>query len=124
MDLGKRVLDKEILDCDGLRIGRVDDLCLEIGESGSDGSMPLPVVSSIVSGPMALAPIISSPTRWLARHLYRLLGLNDPRPVEIPWTAVTSIGVVIHVDRRRDGSGVSALAEAVERRFIRRLPGS
>lgn len=124
MDLGKHVVDKEILDCEDYRMGRVDDLCLEIGDRQADGTLPLPRVVSIVSGPMALEPIVSAPTRWLARRLYALLGLRDPKPVEIPWSAVTAIGVVVQVDRKRDDRGAPSLAQAAERRFIRWIPGA
>ena len=124
MDLGKHVIDKELLDRNGLRAGKVDDLILEIGEPEPDGTLPLPKVVSIVSGPMALATSMSRPTRWIAKHLYELLGLHDPRPVIVPWLAITEMGVTIDVDIDRDHEGMSALATAVNRRFIDHIPGS
>ena len=124
MDLGKHVVDKELLDRKGLRMGRVDDLVLEMGERLPDGSLPSPQVVSIVSGPMALEGITSRPTSWLARQMYRLLGLRNPRPIEIPWSDVTTIDVTVHVDVARDDSGAVALSKAVERRYIGRLPGA
>lgn len=124
MDLGKHVVDKELLDRNDLRMGRVDDLVLEMGEPLPAGSLPAPRVAAIVSGPMALEGIVSTPASWLARHIYRLLGLHDPRPVEIPWCRVTAIDVTVHVDVERDDSGAVALSKAVERRYIGRLPGA
>ena len=124
MDLGKHVLDKELLDRRGLRAGRVDDLILEIPDGHDGAVLPEPEVAAIVSGPMALQPILSAPMRWLARHVYRLLGLKDPRPVEIPWSDVTKIDVAVHMDQDRDGSGMTALAKAVDRRFIGHVPGA
>ncbi len=124
MDLGKHVVDKEIIDRNGLRAGRVDDLLLEGGERLPDGSLAPPEVRSIISGPMALSPILSPPTRWLARHLYILLGLKDPQPVQVPWSAVTAINVAVHVDIGRGEYGMSELMKAAARRYICRLPGS
>jgi sporulation protein YlmC with PRC-barrel domain len=124
MDLGKHVLDKEIIDRADRRAGTVDDLLLEIAEPGPDGTIPPPEVVAIVSGPMALAGDESRPVRWLARTLYRLLGLSDPRPVELPWSAVTAIDVVVHLDVDRDDAGMNALQDAVRRRYIERLPGA
>lgn len=124
MDLGKHVLDKEILDRNGLRAGRIDDLILEIGEPLPDGSLPPPVVEYIVSGPMALAPCMARPTRWIAERLYHILGLSNPQPVEIPWSAVIQMSVVVSVDVDRDHNGMSALESAVGRRYISRIPGS
>jgi hypothetical protein len=43
--------------------------------------------------------------------------------VEIPWTQVTAIDVVVHADIDRDEAGVTALQQSVER-FISRIPGS
>ena len=124
MDLGKHVLDKEIIDRAGLRAGRVDDLLLEIGAPQPDGALPPPEVVAIVSGPLALEPILSRPMRWLARGLYRVLGLRDPHPIEIPWSAVTAIDVTVHVDIERDHEGMTAVATAAARRYIGRLPGA
>ncbi len=123
MDLGKHVVDKEILDVHGLRAGKVDDLQLVI--SGGDGTgLPEAEVTAIVSGPLALAQHLPGWVRWLARHLYRLLGVADPHPVVIPWERVVAIDVVVHVDVDRDELGLQAVQEAATRRFIGRLPGA
>ena len=99
-------------------------MILEIPDGHDGAVLPEPEVAAIVSGPMALQPILSAPMRWLTRHVYRLLGLKDPRPVEIPWSDVTKIDVAVHMDQDRDGSGMTALAKAVDRRFIGHVPGA
>ncbi len=124
MDLGKHVLDKELVDRELRRAGRVDDLVIEVAEPGPDGAIPPPEVTAIVCGPMALCPNLSPPFRMLARLLYRGLGLSDPRPVQIPWSAVSAIDVVVHLDIDREQWGTTALANAVQRRYIGRLPGA
>ena len=124
MDLGKHVVDKEILDKHGRRLGKVDDLLLEAPEPAANGPSREPEVVAIITGPLALSEDLSRPVRWLTRHVYRLLGLADPRPAEIPWGAVVAIDVVVHVDLDRSAAGWSALADAVNRRFIERLPGA
>src|SRR5581483_11801139 len=113
MDLGKHVLDKEILDRAGRRAGKVDDLLLDLPPAGDGGLLPQPEVVAIISGPMGLA-----------RQLYRLLGLADPRPIVIPWQRITHIDVVVYTDLDRETAGFQALPQAVNRRFIRRLPGA
>lgn len=124
MDLGKHVVDKELLDRDGLRAGKVDDLILEIGDAGTDGAPPPPEVRAILTGPMALSADLPRPVRGLTRLLYRLLGLARPESVTIGWEHVTAIDVVVHLDIDRQRAGIMALAEAVDRRFIGRLPGA
>jgi hypothetical protein len=124
MDLGKHVVDKELLDCDGLRAGKVDDLLLEIEETGADTSVPAPVVKAIIAGPMALSIDLPRPVQWLTRLIYRALGLARPGPIAIAWEHVIAIDVVVHLDIHRARAGLTVLAEAVNRRFIGRLPGA
>jgi hypothetical protein len=124
MDLGKHVADKELLDRDGLRAGKVDDLLLEIGEPRADGALPAPEVVAILCGPMALSADMPRPVRWLTRRIYRLLGVTNPQPVEVGWDHVTAIDVVVHLDLARGEMGVMALPDAVNRRYIGRLPGA
>lgn len=124
MDLGKHVVDKEIMDRDGRRLGKVDDLLLEVPEPEGDAPSAQPTVVAIISGPLALSQDMSRPVRWLARATYRLLGLADPRPTLIPWRDVTAIDVVVHVDVGRTDIGWSELVAAVNRRFIERIPGA
>jgi sporulation protein YlmC with PRC-barrel domain len=124
LDLGKHVLDKELLDCRGLRAGKVDDLLLELPDTGGDGAVGAPRVRAIISGPTALSRTMPRPVQWLARAVYRLLGLPDPKPVTIPWDRVIAIDVVVHLDIDRAHEGMMALADAVNRRYIRRLPGA
>lgn len=121
MELGMMVVDKEILDHNGLRAGKVDDLLLRMPDPGSG---TLPEVVALVTGPTALSRNFSRPMRWLVRSIYRLLGLKDPHPAEIGWTHVRRIGVVIEIDVDRTAGGWSALGDVVNRRFIERLPGA
>lgn len=124
MDLGKHVVDKEVLDCDGRRAGKVDDLILELDPPAPDAPARTPEVVAIVTGPLAMSRNLPRPALWLARQFHRLLGVSNPRPVEIPWSAVMAIDVVVHTNIHRDESGLTALAGAVARRFIERLPGA
>lgn len=121
MELGTMVLDKEILDRDGLRAGKVDDLLLALpdGDTGEG-----PEVVALITGPTALSRNLSRPVRALVRTIYRLLGLRDPRPSLIAWNHVTRIGVVIEIDVDRSTGGWTALGDAVNKRFIDRLPGA
>ncbi len=124
IDLGKHVLDKEVLDRRGLRAGKVDDLLLELPDAGQDGNVGAPRVAAIITGPMALSANMPGVVRWLARTIYRLLGLSDPKPVTIPWEKVTEIDVVVHLDVEREHERMTAVADAANRRFIARLPGA
>ena len=67
---------------------------------------------------------MSAPVRSLVRAVYRLAGVADPKPSVIPWERVQSIDVVVHLDIAREEAGWCAVGDAVNRRFIARLPGS
>lgn len=124
MELGKHVVGKGLLDRDGRRAGKVDDLLLEIPEPFTAGELPEPRVKAILTGPLALARDLPGWTQRAARWAYRLLGVDDPQPVEIPWERVAAIDVLVHVDLSRDEAGFQPLADAVRRRFIERIPGA
>ena len=67
---------------------------------------------------------MTRPMQRLVFVLYRLIGLIDSRPSEVPWTRVASIDVVVHLAVDRDETGWSQVGDAVNRRFIERLPGA
>lgn len=119
MNLGKHVLDKTLLDAQGKRAGKVDDLLLELPDDGGP-----PIVRAVITGPLALVEELPRWTRAPARLLYRLLGVREPRPALVPWSAVTTIDVAVHARCDRDTGGLNVVARAVARRFIDRIPGS
>ena len=109
IDLGLGVLDHQLLDCDGRRCGKVDDLELEGGGGGD------PRVVAILRGSSA----------WKDRgRLGRLAAwLRRGRLVRVPWDEVTEVaaGVVLRstATELRLGRGDDRL-----RPWIERLPGS
>ncbi len=117
LELGRDVMDKGVEDRGGGRCGKVDDLVLDVPDGGS------PTVVGLVTGPLAFAGTLGPRVRAIVRLVYRALGVRNPRPVEIPWSAVAQIDVVVHVDVDGRKLGVHRLGEAVGARFIGRLPG-
>jgi hypothetical protein len=118
IELGKQVLDKGLLDREGRRCGKADDLLLEL-EPGRE-----PELVALVSGPLAFAETLGRPWRAAAAAVHRLLGVADPHPVEIPWSAVDAIDVVVRLSVGRQEAGLDALPDAVRRRIVARLPGA
>lgn len=116
LQLGKHVLDKDVVDQNGRRLGKVDDLLLSL-----DGDVPR--VAGIITGPLAYARTLGPWAERAARLLYRLLGADDPQPHCLPWERVTSIGPTIQVALAAERSDVDLLADLVYRRLLRHLPG-
>jgi sporulation protein YlmC with PRC-barrel domain len=121
MELGERVVDRELMDRDDRRAGKVDDLVFELPD---DPTKAAPRLVALITGPGALSLSLPRWAAWLVRHGYRLVGLSDPRPVEIEWRRVAEIGVVVRLDLDRREAGLQAAADAARRRWIERLPGS
>jgi sporulation protein YlmC with PRC-barrel domain len=118
MQLAREVLDKEIVDCDGFKAGKVDDLLLAV-HAGEP-----PIVRAIVTQHGAVARqfggTITRVSGWLRR---RVLGFEpDVAPVEIPWEHVTRIDVTVHLDLDRHHGGLMRSEQAVWDRWISRLP--
>lgn len=126
MNLGEQIIDCGVLDCNGRHAGKVDDLVLEFDDpsSGRTGDCSGPRVVALVSGPTALSRNLSRPIQRFVRAVYRLAGIADPEPSEVAWERVASIDVVVHLDVDREETGWSAVGDAVNRRFIERLPGA
>jgi sporulation protein YlmC with PRC-barrel domain len=118
MELGKHVLDKELLDRSRSRCGKVDDLVLEFPEENAR-----PIVTALVVGPLALAHRVGRPAVWLARVWYRFVRVPDPQPIEIPWAHVSAIDVTVHLDMESEGIPLQLVARTA-RRIVSRIPGS
>ena len=118
MHLVREVLDKEILDCDGFKGGKVDDLLLEL-RAGEP-----PVVRAILTQHGALAQVLGGrAARWSAWLRAQTLGLSaDMAPITIGWEHVTRIDVTVHIDLSRTDADLLRSERALWQRWISRLP--
>lgn len=116
-----RVIDHGIMDREGRRAGRVDDLLVELREADPHDRAPRLVLRAIVSGPLP------RPASWalaaVARLFYRALGVRDPEPVTIEWSRVRMIDVAVHLDADRDAAGLRKVDAACER-IVRHIPAA
>ena len=116
MDLIRDVLDQLVVDRNGRIMGRVDGILLE-------ESRGAPRCAAILIGPAALGdrlhPVLG---RWV-RSVERWFGLDDDRPVRIPFSDIDRIDERVHVTLAIGDTAVSAVERRL-RRWIRRLPGA
>jgi sporulation protein YlmC with PRC-barrel domain len=110
-EVAYRLLDAELIDPDGRRCGRVDDIEIE-GEPGSVAR-----VTAILSGPGALSERVP---RGIRRVSSRLLG-DDV--VRVPWDAVEDLAEVVRLKRPADELGLGS-GDTAAARIVRRIPGS
>jgi sporulation protein YlmC with PRC-barrel domain len=116
MDLVYRVLDDQLVDVDGRRCGRVDDLEFDGG----------------LGSPPRLHAILSGSGTWHRRLPRRLRGLGarvfgsgvvGRDVIQVPWSQVDQIGATIKL---RAKAGELGLAQGDDRDalFVRKFPGS
>jgi sporulation protein YlmC with PRC-barrel domain len=110
MDLVRDLLDQQVLDRHGERMGRVDGVVLELRPGQP------PRVSAIEVGLLTAArrvhPGIDRWRRWLAE------------PLRLPMAAVTSIGLDVEVDVKASATSAFALERWLRQHVIRRIPGA
>lgn len=106
-----RLLDEQILDCDGKRCGRVDDIELQ-------GSPPR--VTALLVGEGLYPRRVPGRLRSLARRLAgpERWGANA---VRVPWGSVDEIKAAIHLRGKAEEHGLGE-GDDPERWMVRRLP--
>ncbi|HST54351.1 MAG TPA: hypothetical protein VLJ42_00450 [Solirubrobacteraceae bacterium] len=116
MDLVYRVLDEQIVDVDGRRCGRVDDLEFEgrIGE-------PLRV-HAILSGSGTWHRRLPRRLRGLAAKVFGT-GVSGRDLIRVPWSDVDDISSVVKLRRKAREVGLGQ-GDARDSGFVAKLPGS
>ena len=118
LDAQLHLLDRQVLDSDGVPVTTVDDLELGVPEGAPELPLgmvipegtPAPVITAVLTG-----PVLGT----------RIFGGRPPssRLIRIPWKDVADVGVVV----RLGVSGQSLDADWVERwirdKIIARIPG-
>jgi hypothetical protein len=115
------LLDRQIFDVDGLPVGKVDDL--EMTEDPDGGP---PVLTAVLTGPLALGPRIGDTIgQWWAAVGRRLRPGDDPRPNRIPISQVDKLDraeLVLTVSR--DRLDADRLRDWTRDHIIGPIPGS
>jgi sporulation protein YlmC with PRC-barrel domain len=117
VDLVHDLLDKDVVDRNGREMGRVDSVILEVRDGAS------PRVAAIEIGPAVLAQRIH-PTlgRWVAA-LEHGLGVDEGRPVRIPFSAILDVEDHVKVDVAVGETAVATVERRL-RRWVASLPRS
>jgi sporulation protein YlmC with PRC-barrel domain len=114
MQLGREVLDQQVIDARGRQMGKVDGIVLELRNRA-----PARVAFLVVGGTTLVWRI----HRGLARWAERRLG-GEGHVARIPWNKVVKIGVDVKVDVSAERSPALHWERWVRDHVIRRIPGS
>ena len=126
-DAALRLLDRQVIDSDGVFVCNVDDLEVDVPADGP------PRVVALLTGPGVLGPRTGGFIgRWMVATWRRLSPAADPRPGRIDIHLVAGIDSAIHlaVPRRRladlagGDDGIDGFEQWARSVVIGRLPGA
>jgi len=119
MELARDLLDKQVVDREETKIGKVDGIVVEL----RDGRPPR--VAAVELGSVALARRLGRrPGRWVSRLAERLGGPRHAEPHRIPWTKVRDIGVDIEFDIDVRRTRIFAWQDWLREHVVCRIPGA
>ena len=112
LDAQLHLMDRQVLDNDGVPVTTVDDLELSGPELDSElpPGTPPPVLMALLTG-----PVLGT----------RIFGGRPPssRLIRIPWTDVADVGVVLRLGVRGDNLDASWVERWIRDKIIARIPG-
>ncbi|MFY9586655.1 MAG: hypothetical protein WAT66_04275 [Actinomycetota bacterium] len=121
VDAGLMLLDRQIVDKDGLMAGNVDDLELTFPDEGTGP----PMVTAIHAGPGALARRIGGRLgAWIESVHARLHPSEKPGPARIPFGVVKRFDNHVELTVSIEDLEVGRLERWVRERIIDRIPGA
>jgi sporulation protein YlmC with PRC-barrel domain len=119
LDAQLHLLDRQVLDSDGVPVTTVDDLELGVPEGAPElpfGTVipegtPAPVITAVLTG-----PVLGT----------RIFGGRPPssRLIRIPWTDVADVGVVVRLGVSGQGLDADWVERWIRDKIIARIPGS
>jgi hypothetical protein len=116
MDLGRQVLDQQLVDRSELDMGKVDGIVLELRDPD------LPRIAALLTGGHLLAHRLHPAIGRLAVWLGRWVAPGRREPLRIPWSKVRKIGVDVKVDISADEA--MPWEHWVRDHIVRRIPGA
>ena len=118
LDLGRDVLDKQLVDRHGQLMGKADGVVLEIREGA-----PPRVVAIEQGGATAGRRVGPRFARWV-KALAQATGLSDGEPRRYPFTAVMDVGRDVKLDVDAEECGAWIWERWLRRHIVSRIPGS
>jgi sporulation protein YlmC with PRC-barrel domain len=119
-DLGLEILDRQVLDSEGVPCGNVDDIEL----SYDNGRSKPPVVSAILLSPGAYGPRLGIAGAVIAALWWRLHPASNPKPIRIEWAKIAKLDYAIHLSVSRHDAGLTRAEDWARDNIITKIPGA
>jgi hypothetical protein len=119
LHLIRDVLDKLLVDCDHIPLGRVDGLVLLMG-----GEQAQPRVIQIECGMKTLLQRLSTPWTQRVQRISRRLGWRWRAPLHVDWPKIEKIGRELTLNIRGEDSQLLASERWLRDHVIRQIPGN
>jgi hypothetical protein len=120
IDAGLNLLDRQIIDKDGMMSGNVDDLELTFPTDGGP-----PVITGILAGPGALARRLGRRSgAWLESIHSRLHPSEHAGPARIAFGVVKRVASHVEITVSRSDLDVSRFEKWVREKIIGKIPGA
>jgi sporulation protein YlmC with PRC-barrel domain len=117
MLLVRDVLDKQMVDRHGTRMGKVDGLVLQLDADGP------PRVVYLEAGVPTLASRLGAAFgRWVA-GLARRWGGEHPDSFRIPWSSVRAVTLEVSVDTDVEATRLNVVEDWLRVHIVERIPG-
>lgn len=118
MHLISEVLDKQLVDRDGEKAGRVDGIVLELRE----GKPPL--LTSVVVSPITLLSRLNDRLAGWYAGVDRRFGPQRGVPFRIPWSRVTPHGATLDLDLDVESTPINAFEDYLRVKIVDKIPGA
>jgi sporulation protein YlmC with PRC-barrel domain len=119
MRLGRQLLDRQIVDRDGLLVGKVDDVEFAADDDG------VPYLAALLTGQGALGRRIGGPVGRLLVAAANWFAEAPPvRPTRIPYGLVERVESAVRLRVRLAELPASPVEVWLRRHLIDRIPGS
>jgi sporulation protein YlmC with PRC-barrel domain len=118
MEIGRDILDQQVIDRAGRPMGRVDGIVLKIRPN-----QPPTIARLVIGGPTPLRRISQTWARR-AERWRRKWGPRERDGFEVPWRQVLKLGIDVRLDVEAEHTPAAAWERWVRDKIVGRIPGA